>query len=100
MPGLPVMQGVNPFGLWLAGLRTAHMAVEAQTVIAMRLVGYAASLPPNGAGMHRLWAENPGGMIAAGGAAALAALQGRAPEQILEAAMEPLLTKTPAGSGQ
>ena len=97
MHGLP---GINPFGLWLAGLRSAHLAMEAQAVIAMRLLGYASTLPPYRGDMRRLWATNPGAMVAAGGAATLAAMQGRAPEKIMEAAMEPLLTKTPAGSGQ
>ena len=86
------------FGLWSVGLQTAQMMAEAQTVMALRLMGMAgvwATAPTEGV---RMVFEKPDAFIRSASSATEAALAGKRPDQIAEAAIKPLRRKTRANA--
>ncbi len=90
--------GFSPFGLFLTGIQTAQLAVEAQTVITLRLLGMAGLWPVSRTEMQRMWTEKPSAFVQSGGAATMAAMTGKRPDQIMDAAIKPLRAKTRANS--
>lgn len=84
--------------MWLTGVQMMHLAAETQAVIAMRMLGMVGFWPVSRTEAQRMWAEKPGAFVEAGGAAAMAAMQGKRPDQIADAAIRPLRKKTRANS--
>lgn len=83
-----------PFAWWAIGLRTAQMMAEAQTVMAFRLMGLAGTWPVSPSESSRMISEKAPAFLRAGGAAMQAAMQGKRPDQIFDAALKPIGRKT------
>lgn len=92
------MHPQTPLGLWLAGIGTAQMLVEAQTTVALRLLGMAGLWPVSRSEGVRMLREKPGAFVEAAGAATLAAMTGKRPDQVMAAALKPIRKKTRANS--
>lgn len=92
------MHQATPLGLWLAGIGTAHMLVEAQTTITLRLLGMAGLWPVSRTEGQRMLTEKPGAFVESAGAAITAAMTGKRPDQVMAAALKPIRKKTRANS--
>lgn len=84
--------------MWLTGVQMMHLTMETQAVITMRLLGMAGFWPVSRTETQRMWAEKPGAFVESGGAAVMAAMQGKRPDQIADAAIRPLRRKTRANT--
>ncbi len=84
--------GVPPgaLGLWTVGVHAAQMAVEAQTVMTLRLLGLAGAWTAVPAEAARMLLEKPDAVIRSASSATEAMIAGKRPDQIAEAAMRPL----------
>jgi glucose dehydrogenase len=80
--------------LWRAGFDFWRLAFAAQSVMAMRMLGMAGAWNVAPSETRRMAAEKPPAFLAAGMAAASAAMQGDRPDQIARAAMRPLRRRT------
>lgn len=89
---------ILPFAYWALGVRTAQMLAEANTVIAFRLMGMAGGWPVSPSENTRMVVEKGPAFIRAYGAAATAAMKGRRPDEIAEAALRPIGRKTRANA--
>lgn len=87
-----------PLDLWLLGLETARLAVEAQAVIAMRMAGMMGLWAVRPAEFPRMLAEKQRAAAAAGGAAGRAALAGKRPAAVLRAGLKPIGRRVTANS--
>lgn len=83
-----------PIAYWALGVRTFQVAAEAQTVIAFRLLGIGGFWPVSPSESQRMVTEKGPAFIRAGGNAMTAAMKGRRPDQIMEAALKPIGIKT------
>lgn len=88
------LKHATPFDYWLLGLRMTHMLVEAQTVVALRMMGMAGGWPVSATENTRMVNEKGPAFIKAAGAATAAAMKGRRPDQIVDAALRPIGLKT------
>lgn len=79
-------------------MRTARMMAEAQTVIAMRMLGLAGILPAAKGENRRMIAEKQAAYANAGMAAAGAMMAGATPLQAWSAALSPIGRTTRANS--
>jgi hypothetical protein len=86
----------DPFAPWRAGLAFWRLAAEAQTVIALRVMGAWGMLPARPGETRRMAAEKGPAFARAAIAAAKAAGEGRAPLAVAEAGMRPLRRRTGA----
>ncbi|AZQ68877.1 antifreeze protein [Silicimonas algicola] len=88
----------HAFGWWGLSIRTAQMMAEAQMVMAYRMMGMAGVWPVSPSENARMMSEKIPAFISASGAATSAAMSGKRPDQILEAALRPIGLKTRANS--
>lgn len=86
------------WGFWSVGVHTAQMMLEAQTVMTLRLLGMAGIWTTAPTESVRMVLEKPGAFIRAASSATEAAISGKRPDQIAEAAIRPLRRKTRANS--
>lgn len=85
---------MDPFGPWRAGLAYWTMMAEAQTVIALRVMGMCGVLPAS-PGEHRtMMAEKGPAFARAAVAATRAAAMGQGPLAVAEAAIKPIGRRT------
>lgn len=84
---------MNPLAMMTLNFQMASLACEAQTVIALRMMGMSGVLPASPGENNRMIAEKPHAMIDAYAAGFKAALAGRSAEQVTRAAMGPLQRK-------
>ncbi len=84
---------VNPVEIWQAYAGLGMLALEAQAVIGMRMLGMSGAIPGAKSENRKRLAEKPPAFARAATAAARKAAAGGSPEQILTAAVKPL-TKT------
>ena len=85
---------VLPFAYWALGVRTAQMLVEANTVIAFRLMGMAGGWPVSPSETSRMVTEKGPAFIRAYGEATRAMMKGKRLDQVAEAALIPISRKT------
>ena len=80
------------------GVQTAQMMAEAQMVMTMRLLGMAGfwAVPPSE--NFRMITEKPDAFVRSAFAASTAAMEGKRPDQVAQAAIKPLRRKTRANS--
>jgi hypothetical protein len=83
-----------PIAYWALGVRTAQMLVEANTVIAFRVLGMAGGWPVSPSENSRMVLEKGPAFIRAYGDAAQAVMKGKRPDEIAEAALRPISRKT------
>ena len=88
----------GPFDWWMLGLNASVMLAEAQAVIAMRTMGMAGMWSVTPTETTRMVAEKSSAFSSAMQAAGLAAMAGKQPHQIAEAALHPIRRKTRANS--
>lgn len=81
---------MNPLGLMTLNMQMVSMVCEAQTVIALRVMGMSGVLPARPDENSRMLAEKPTAMIDAYAAGLGAAMAGKSAEQVTRAAMKPL----------
>ena len=88
----------GPFEMVSVGIQTAQLVAEAQMVMTMRLLGMAGfwSMPPSE--NLRMVLEKPDAFVRSAYAASNAAMMGKRPDQVAEAAIKPLRHKTRANS--
>ncbi len=85
---------ILPIAYWALGVRTAQMLAEAQSVIAFRLMGLAGGWPVSPSETTRMVLEKGPVFLRAYGDAATAAMKGKRPDEIAEAALIPISRKT------
>lgn len=83
-----------PIAYWALGVRTAQMLVEANSVIAFRVLGMAGHWPVSPSENSRMVLEKGPAFIRAYGDAAQAMMKGKRPDEIAEAALRPISRKT------
>ncbi len=83
-----------PIAYWALGVRTTQMMVEAQTVIAFRLLGMAGGWPVSASESTRMVLEKGPAFMRAYGDATVAAMRGKRPDEIAAAALQPISRKT------
>ncbi len=89
---------MHPFAWWGLSMRTAQMMFEAQAVIGMRMLGMAGGWPVSPSENTRMIVEKGPAFMRASGAAMTAAMKGKRPDQIAEAALKPIGRKTRANA--
>ena len=72
---------------WTVGVHAAQMMVEAQTVMALRLLGFAGIWSTTPAGAVRMVLEKPSAFIRAAASATEALMSGKRPDHIVGAAI-------------
>lgn len=85
---------ILPIAYWALSVRTAQMLADAQTVVAFRMLGMAGGWPVSPAENTRMVLEKGPTFIRAYGDAAVAAMKGKRPDEIAEAALRPIGRKT------
>lgn len=88
------MKYVTPFDLWQAGFRMAQLGVEAQAVMAMRLMGLGGAWNTPFDEGWRMLREKPDAYVESWGRATEAAMRGKPPTRIMSAALDPLTRRT------
>ncbi len=93
MPRIP-----SPFDYWRTALSAGQMMAEAQSVIAMRMMGMAGLWNVTKAENARMVAEKSDAIREAGMAAAGAMMRGQSPLAVAVAAMKPVKRRTGANA--
>jgi hypothetical protein len=88
----------NPVRLWANAMQAGFMMAEAQTVIAMRLMGMAGVWSVAPSERHRMVSEKVHAAARSATEAGHAMLRGHSPDQIVAAALRPYRQKTRANS--
>jgi len=91
-------RAVSPFDLWTLGLDLTYLAVEAQTVVALRLWGMAGVWSVTPHEHTRMVTEKTQAFTESAWGAAKVATGGGRPDQVASAAIRPLRRKTRANS--
>ena len=81
---------MDPFQPWRHTLAFWTMMSEAQTVVALRVLGMWGVLPAAPSEQHRMMAEKGPAFVEAALAAGRAASMGKAPFEVAEAALKPI----------
>ena len=87
---------MNPFHPWRSTLAFWSMMAEAQTVIALRTLGMMGVLPASPRENHTMMAEKGPAFAESAMAAGAAAMAGKTPDQIAQAAIRPIARRTGA----
>jgi len=87
---------MNPFQTWRSTLAFWSMMAEAQTVIALRTMGMMGVLPASPRENHTMMAEKGPAFVESALAAGAAAMAGKTPDQIAQAAIRPIARRTGA----
>lgn len=87
---------MNPFAMMTLNMQMTSLMCEAQTVVALRVMGMSGAIPARKDENSRMINEKPTAMIDAYAAGTKAALAGKSPDQIMSAAMAPLSRKVKA----
>lgn len=83
-----------PFAYWALGVRTAQMLAEAQSVMAMRMLGMAGGWPVSPSEASRMVTEKGPAFFRAYGDATRALMKGKQAHEVAEAALKPIGRKT------
>lgn len=86
----------DPFQAWRHGVAFCTMMAEAQTVIALRVMGMWGVLPASPRERHRMVSEKGPAFAEAAVAAGRAAALGKGPLDVAEAALKPIGQRTRA----
>lgn len=84
----------SPFDLWVVGMKTAQMMIEAQTVIALRTMGMLGTWSVTPSEQTRMVSEKAPAIVDAMTKASRAAFAGKRPDQIYAAALAPIGRRT------
>ncbi len=95
---LPGFSPAAAFRMWRLGAETGALVFEAQSVVAMRMLGLAGLWRMHPSEPMRMVAEKPAAFLSSAGAVANATLAGKAPEQVAAAALKPYRRKTRSNS--
>lgn len=87
---------MNPLAPWRSAFAFWSLMAQAQTVVALRLMGMAGVLTASPRENRRMMAEKGPAFARAALAAGTAAARGRSPDQIAAAAIRPLKRRTGA----
>ena len=87
---------MNPFAMMNLNMQMTSMMCEAQTVMGLRIMGMSGAIATPKGENDRMMNEKPAAMIDAFAAGTKAALAGKAPEEIMSAAIKPLSSKVTA----
>ena len=87
---------MNPFALMALNMQMASLMVEAQTVVALRVMGMSGAIPASTDENALMINEKSTAIIDAYSAGTKAAMEGKTPDQIMSAAMEPVSRKVTA----
>ncbi|MEO1456663.1 MAG: antifreeze protein, partial [Pseudomonadota bacterium] len=92
----PMRPATAPVALWMTGFEMARLGLEAQTVIGLRMMGFARlwAMPP--AEAVRMVTEKQAAFLSAALATGTAAARGGSGDATLRAGMRPLRRKTAA----
>ena len=88
--------GLYPFQSWRSAFAFWSMMAEAQTVIALRVLGMTGVLPASPRENHTMLAEKGPAFLESAMAAGAAAMAGKTPDQIAQAAIKPIARRTGA----
>ena len=88
----------SPFDLWTLGLNWTYMALEAQTVVALRVMGMAGVWSVTPHENNRMVSEKAKAFTESAWGAAKVASGGGRPDQVASAAIRPLRRTTRANS--
>ena len=91
-------QAFNPVRFWTNMMQAGFMMAEAQTVIAMRLMGVAGVWSVAPSESHRMVSEKVHAAAKSATEAGHAMLRGQSPDQIIAAVLRPYRQKTRANS--
>ena len=89
-------RSVTPLDLWMLGLTSATIAVEANMVVAMRIMGLMGGWTLPAGERTRMMAEKQAAMTEAGLGAASAVARGASPVAVARAAAAPVRRRTKA----
>ena len=89
---------MNPLDMWSTSLEVGMMALEAQAVIAMRLMGMAGVWSVTKTETSRMVTEKSAAMTKSMMNAGTATMRGASPEKIVAEAIKPYRQKTRANS--
>lgn len=81
---------MTPLELMQFNIRTATMMMEASTVMTMRMLAMGGIIPARRGENKRMVEEKSKAMAKSATAAGLAMMQGKRPDQVMEAAMKPI----------
>ena len=87
---------MNPFQPWTSAFAFWAMMAEAQTVVALRTMGMKGMMPASPRENHTMMAEKGPAFVEAALAAGAAAMSGKTPDQIAQAAIRPIARRTGA----
>jgi hypothetical protein len=87
---------MNPYQPWKSTLAFWTMMTQAQTVIAIRMLGMAGVLPAHARENHTMLVEKGPAFAEAAIAAGAAVLAGKSPDEIAQAAIRPIGRRTRA----
>ena len=87
---------MNPFSFFTLQLQGVSLLLEAQTVIALRVLGMAGILPASRGENDRMWREKPATFFDAYAAGTRALMAGQNPDQVMSASLAPLSRKVRA----
>lgn len=88
--------GLDPLQGWQSAFAFWSMMAQAQTVIALRMMGIMGVLPASPRENHTMVAEKGPAFAEAAFSAGAAALSGKTPDQIVQAAIRPIARRTKA----
>lgn len=87
---------MKPYANWTSGLAFWTMMAEAQMVMTLRMLGMMGVLPANRRENHVMMAEKAPAFAEAAVAAGMAAMTGKSPDEIAQAAIRPVARRTRA----
>ncbi|MEM1066370.1 MAG: antifreeze protein [Pseudomonadota bacterium] len=95
---LPGLSPATALSLWRLGVETSALVLEAQSVVAMRMLGFAGLWRMHSNEPLRMVVEKPAAFFNSAGEVANATLAGKPPEQVAAAALKPYRRKTRSNS--
>jgi hypothetical protein len=93
-----VTKPFDPFALWRLSVEVTQMTAEANTVIAMRMMGMAGLVPMHKDETARMISEKQDALAASGRAMSRAMMAGKGPTEVMAAGVRPMRTKTRANA--
>lgn len=85
---------LDPFKMWANSLELARLGFEANSIIAMRMMGFMGYWRVRDTEALRMVTEKPAAFMESWYRGASAAMEGAAPEKVLKEAIKPIRRKT------
>lgn len=92
------MRAYDPFALWRLSVEVTQMTAEAQTVMALRMMGMAGLVPMNKDEPARMISEKHKALAASGRAMSQAMMAGKSATDVMAAGVKPMRAKTRANA--